>query len=79
MTEHTIPCQHIREYPYGVRDDQADIALAVKQYQPLDNLEARDGDVTIIGAHANGLTKVRNFYRVFDNFERNARLCCCYS
>ncbi|KAI4211324.1 MAG: hypothetical protein LQ351_005879 [Letrouitia transgressa] len=57
VTEHTLQCQHIREYPYGVRDDQADIALAVKQYQPLDNLEPRDGDVTIIGAHANGLTK----------------------
>ncbi|KAL9612196.1 MAG: hypothetical protein Q9167_003184 [Letrouitia subvulpina] len=59
VTEHTVPCQHIREYPHGVRDDQADIVLAVKQYQPLDNLEPRDGDVTIVGAHANGLTKIR--------------------
>lgn len=31
--------------------------MHVKQYTPLDNLEPREGDVTIIAAHANGFPK----------------------
>jgi hypothetical protein len=55
-----VPCQHIREYPRALAGEQEDVLqLAVKQYIPFDNLEPRSGDVTIIGAHANGFPKVR--------------------
>ncbi|CAG8982712.1 hypothetical protein HYALB_00000993, partial [Hymenoscyphus albidus] len=58
ITEHIIECQHIREYPRALANSQDDVLhLAVKQYTPLDNLEPQDGDVTIIGAHANGFPK----------------------
>lgn len=33
--------------------------MAVKQYIPLDNPNPQPGDVTILGAHANGFPKVR--------------------
>ncbi|KAI9827563.1 MAG: hypothetical protein M1832_004913 [Thelocarpon impressellum] len=56
--EHTIPGQHIREYPQATANAQEDVLyLRIKQYRPLDNLEARRGDVTIIAAHANGFPK----------------------
>jgi hypothetical protein len=59
IEEHTVPCQHIREYPRGTANEQEDILhLAVKQYIPLNNPNPRPGDVTIIGAHANGFPKV---------------------
>lgn len=59
IVEHTIPCQHIREYPHATADNQEDtLHLAVKQYIPLDNPDPKPGDVTIIGAHANGFPKV---------------------
>ena len=35
------------------------LRLAVKQYVPKDNRSPRKGDLTIIGAHANGFPKVR--------------------
>ncbi|OJJ49363.1 hypothetical protein ASPZODRAFT_1465315 [Penicilliopsis zonata CBS 506.65] len=58
VVEHTIPCQHIREYPGATANVQEDVLhLAVKQYIPLDNLDPQSGDVTIIGAHANGFPK----------------------
>ena len=37
--------------------------MALKQYTPLTNLSPKDGDVTIIGAHANGFPKVPQVYR----------------
>ena len=59
--EHTIPCQHLREYPRATAVDEEDILhLAVKEYVPLSNAEGTSGDVTIIGAHANAFTKVRH-------------------
>jgi hypothetical protein len=59
IEEHFVPCQHIREYPHATAGEQEDgLHLAVKQYIPLNNLEPRSGDVTIIGAHANGFPKV---------------------
>ncbi len=59
VTEHTIPAQHIRHYPHATLGKQEDVLyLAVKQYTPLDNLDPQDGDVTIIGAHANAFPKV---------------------
>lgn len=59
VEEHIVPCQHIREYPRATADNQEDVLhLAVKQYIPLNNLTPKSGDVTIIGAHANGFPKV---------------------
>jgi hypothetical protein len=60
ITEHVIPCQHIREYPRAVKDEQGFLQLAIKEYRPLDNLDASPGSVTIIATHANGLPKVRS-------------------
>lgn len=59
IREHTVPCQHIREYPRATAHEQESVLhLSVKQYRPWDNLRAEPGDVTIIGAHANGFPKV---------------------
>jgi hypothetical protein len=59
IKEHTIECQHIREYARATSTSQeAVLKLAIKQYTPLDNLQPQEGDVTIIGAHANGFPKV---------------------
>ncbi|PYI24041.1 toxin biosynthesis protein [Aspergillus japonicus CBS 114.51] len=58
VVEHTIECQHIREYPAATANEQEDILnLAVKQYIPLDNPNPQPGDVTILAAHANGFPK----------------------
>ena len=59
VKSHLVPCQHIREYPGALLGEQEDVLqLAVKQYIPLENIEPKKGDVTIIGAHANGFPKV---------------------
>lgn len=59
VIEHVIPCQHIREYPHATATEQEEVLnLAVKQYIPLDNPNPQPGDVTLIGAHANGFPKV---------------------
>lgn len=59
IREHTLECQHIREYARATANSQEEILrLAIKQYIPLDNQEPKEGDVTIIGAHANGFPKV---------------------
>ena len=59
VEEHVVPSQHIREYPRATAHEQEDVLnLAVKQYTPLNNLDPQPGDVTIIGAHANGFPKV---------------------
>ncbi|KAF2667974.1 alpha/beta-hydrolase [Microthyrium microscopicum] len=58
VTEHVIPAQHIREFPYATANRQEDVLrLAVKQYTPLDNLNPKDGDLTILGGHANAFPK----------------------
>ncbi|KAJ6045089.1 uncharacterized protein N7446_003291 [Penicillium canescens] len=58
VIEHVVPCQHISEYPGAKANGQAnDLKLAVKQYIPIDNPDPQTGDVTILAAHANGLTK----------------------
>lgn len=55
VVEHVIPCQHIRDFPAATANKQEDtLHLAVKRYIPLDSLDPRPGDVTIIGTHANG-------------------------
>ena len=59
IAEHTVPCQHIREYARATANKQEDVLhLAVKQYIPLDNPNPSPGDLTIIAAHANGFVKV---------------------
>jgi hypothetical protein len=59
VVEHTIRGQNIRERPGAVKSGhEQDIRLAVKQYIPLDNPSPQEGDVTLIGAHANGFPKV---------------------
>ncbi|KAI1074187.1 putative toxin biosynthesis protein [Whalleya microplaca] len=58
VKEHTIPSQHVREWPRATANSQEEILhLSVKQYTPIDNPDPRLGDVTIIGAHANGFPK----------------------
>lgn len=61
VVEHTIRCQNVRERAGAVFDGhQNDLRLAVKQYIPLDNPHPQEGDVTLIGAHANGFPKVHH-------------------
>lgn len=59
VKEHVIPCQHIRGYPRTTAHTQEEVHhLSVKQYIPHDNQDARIGDVTIIGTHAQAFPKV---------------------
>lgn len=61
IIEHVIEAGHIREYARATLDSQEDVLhLAIKQYIPLSNPNPQPGDVTIIGAHANGFPKVRS-------------------
>lgn len=58
VIEHCVPCGYIRDFPGAVATDDNDtLHLALKQYIPRDNPNPRPGDVTIIGAHANGFPK----------------------
>ncbi|KAK4152407.1 hypothetical protein C8A00DRAFT_16289 [Chaetomidium leptoderma] len=58
VVEHTVDCSHSREYVTATANGDADRPrLAVKQYIPLDNPNPQPGDITIIGAHANGFPK----------------------
>lgn len=59
IKEHVLECQHIREYAKATSTFQEDVLyLSIKQYTPIDNPEPQEGDVTIIGGHANGFPKV---------------------
>ncbi|RDW73169.1 hypothetical protein BP6252_07076 [Coleophoma cylindrospora] len=52
IREHVVACEH------ATRAEEVQLVkLAVKQYLPKDNPAPRVGDLTIIGAHANGLVK----------------------
>jgi pimeloyl-ACP methyl ester carboxylesterase len=58
VIEHIVPAQHIRDFPRALLDaEETVLHLHVKQYIPIDNPNPRPGDVTIIGAHANGFPK----------------------
>ncbi|KAI6364967.1 hypothetical protein MCOR25_005562 [Pyricularia grisea] len=58
IKEHVIEAQHIREYPRATANSQEEVLqIAVKQYIPKNNPNPQPGDVTIIGAHANGFPK----------------------
>lgn len=68
IKEHTIECQHIRQFPRATLVSQEDVLhLAIKQYIPLDNQDPKDGDITIIGACANGFPKVYSFEYLYYN------------
>lgn len=59
VVEHTARCQNVRERLGAVKAGHGnELKLAVKQYIPLDNSSPQEGDITIIGAHANGFLKV---------------------
>ena len=59
IVEHDIPASHIREYARATSESQEDVLrLHVKQYVPKDNPNPDKGDITVIGAHANGFPKV---------------------
>ena len=58
VTEHIVPTQHIREYPHATKHEHASLDLVIKEYRPLNNLDAEPGSVTIIATHANGFPKV---------------------
>ncbi|KAK0368930.1 hypothetical protein CPAR01_12470 [Colletotrichum paranaense] len=58
IREHVLDGSHIREFPRALSRSQDDVLkLAVKEYVPKDNPNPKPGDVTIIGAHANGFPK----------------------
>lgn len=59
IIEHTVRAQSVRERPGAVKPGhERELRLAVKQYIPVDNPSPAAGDVTLIGAHANGFPKV---------------------
>lgn len=59
IQEHTLPGTYIREYARATANSQEDtLLLHVKQYTPKDNLNPQPGDVSLVGAHANGFPKV---------------------
>lgn len=58
VIDHSINAQHIREYPAATAGRQEDVLqLVIKQYVPLSNPNPKPGDLSIIGAHANGFPK----------------------
>ena len=59
VTEHVIPCAHIREYRNGVKDENISLQLAIKEYRPLKNLDPAPGSLTIIATTPNAFPKAR--------------------
>ncbi|TQN71041.1 Abhydrolase domain-containing protein mpaH [Colletotrichum shisoi] len=58
VREHVLDGSHIREFPRALSRSQDDVLkIAVKEYIPKDNPNPKPGDITIIGAHANGFPK----------------------
>ncbi|KAJ6787907.1 hypothetical protein PWT90_01890 [Aphanocladium album] len=58
IKEHVIPGEHTREYARAKANSQEEtLDIHVKQYTPKGNGAPQKGDVTIIGAHANGFPK----------------------
>jgi hypothetical protein len=75
VKEHTISASHIREYARATQTSQdEELYLHVKQYTPKDNPTPQHGDITIIGAHANGFPKVRCKHRLQINNHELTRL-----
>ncbi|PWY61962.1 hypothetical protein BO83DRAFT_404224 [Aspergillus eucalypticola CBS 122712] len=60
VIEHTVPCQHIREYPAATKRTQDDVLhLAVKQYIPTSDPRPLPRAVTTLIAPGGGFAKVR--------------------
>ncbi|TQV98174.1 toxin biosynthesis protein [Cordyceps javanica] len=58
IKEHVIPGEHTREYARAKANSQEEtLSIQVKQYTPKGNGAPRKGDLSIIGAHANGFPK----------------------
>ena len=58
VKEHIVRCQHTRERPAAAeRGRENDLRMHVKQYIPKSNSRPTPGDVTIVGAQANGFPK----------------------
>ncbi|KAL9614062.1 MAG: hypothetical protein Q9167_001416 [Letrouitia subvulpina] len=57
VDQYAIEGQHIRQYPGGSRDQETALQLHIKKYSPLDNLQPKPGDATIIVAHGAGFIK----------------------
>ncbi|KAF2473715.1 uncharacterized protein BDR25DRAFT_311914 [Lindgomyces ingoldianus] len=56
ITEHVLPCQHIREYRDALNVDKL-LQLAIQQYTHLNNSNPLSNPITLIAAHGNGLPK----------------------
>lgn len=61
ITEHVVPCQHIREYARATIQPDGPLDLVIKQYTPKSNPDPQPGDVTIIATHGSGFPKVPLF------------------
>jgi hypothetical protein len=66
VTEHTSPCSYIRQFPHGVKHEDAPLRLAVKEYRPLTPPSSDTTPITVIACHGNGFPKVQLF-PVFDD------------
>ncbi|KAF2496028.1 hypothetical protein BU16DRAFT_617537 [Lophium mytilinum] len=73
IDEHILPGQHIRGYARATVHEQEEVLhIAIKQYTPLDNPHPKPGDITIIGAHANGFPK-ELYEPLWDDFLRRSK------
>ena len=69
-----MPGQYVREYARATSGAQEEVLeLAVKEYVPRET--GGEGDVTIIGAHANGFPKV-GFSLALPHFPFPGRVLC---
>ncbi|KAL4884941.1 Alpha/beta hydrolase family-domain-containing protein [Aspergillus karnatakaensis] len=57
ISEHTIDCQYIREYPHATSTQNAPLKLLIKKYTPVNNTSPQPGDVTLIAAPGTGMPK----------------------
>lgn len=63
IEEHQLEGSHIRSFPRSTSTNQEEVLqIAIKQYTPLNNLNPKDGDITIVAAHANGFPKVGGLF-----------------
>ena len=62
VTDHTVDCQYIREYPRATTHQEAPLKLLVKKYVPTDNQSPRPGDVTIVAAPGVAIPKVDTWH-----------------
>lgn len=70
IKEHVISAAHVREYTHATAVSQEDeLKVHVKQYTPKDNPDPQQGDITVIGAHANGFPKVGHETREYGHLE----------